>query len=179
MPVPIEILDTPDRRARTRSEILGPARPGAADPPQGGPSSSSAGTRLGRDDGVHLRVVVRDPQRRLVQSAARVGCVDTVHRGLRSDHGPQRRHKSPCLLHGRLIPRTAGSLGVVAFPARRVPQLDMHQPLVFGIWLLIVAASVACVIFGIIAGGRRKTVSTPDFAQHHRAATSGAERKES
>lgn len=69
-------------------------------------------------------------------------------------------------------------VGVVAFPARRVPQLAMHQPLVFGIWLLIVAASVACVVFGIIAGGRKKIVSTPDFAQHHRAATSGAERKE-
>lgn len=70
-------------------------------------------------------------------------------------------------------------VGVVAFPARRVPQLAMHQPLVFGIWLLIVATSVACVVFGIIAGGRRETDSAQDLVQHHRAATSGAERKES
>lgn len=41
-------------------------------------------------------------------------------------------------------------VGVIALPARLLPQLAMHHPVLFGTWLLIVVASVACVVSGVI-----------------------------
>lgn len=84
-----------------------------------------------------------------------------------------------CFMAASYLGLLGALVGVIALPSRRVPQLAIHQPVLFGVWLLIVAASVACVVFGTVTAGKREKLSPEGPPQQqHRHAPNVSTRKE-